>query len=292
MIGFVLRKTERVEVVDQLAGRQRDLALAPYRLKNESMTSKADNFTKQADAILEIADRRQVVLRLLGAMAFRIHCPNFLQLYEVLGREVSDIDFAGYSSQSKDIAMVFDEAGYMQDTDATHEVAFAGRMIFRPKPQPTPHIDVFLDKLQMSHVIDFRGRLELDYPTLNLADMFLEKMQIVMINEKDLQDTIVLLREHEVCEVAAKDRIDAGYVANVLANDWGFYHTVVTNLAKVDDALKRFEGLGESDRVVVAERIRSILGAIENAPKPTKWKLRARIGTKKKWYNDIEEVKR
>jgi hypothetical protein len=256
------------------------------------MSSKTDDFIQHADAILDIAKKRGVVLRLLGALAFRIHCPSFSQLYGALGREISDIDFAGYSSQSKDIVTVFAEAGYIQDNEAMHEVALSGRMIFRPKPQPTPHIDVFLDKLEMCHTIDFRGRLELDYPTLNLADMLLEKMQIVMINEKDIQDTIVLLREHEVSEVNDKNNIEVAYIANLLANDWGFYYTVVSNLGKVAEALKKYEALGNSDREIVAERIQSILGVIEATPKSTKWKLRAKIGTKKKWYKDIEEVKR
>jgi hypothetical protein len=29
---------------------------------------------------------------------------------------------------------------------------------------------------------------------------------------------------------------------------------------------------------------------IENGPKSTSWKVRARTGTKKKWYQDVEEV--
>jgi len=256
------------------------------------MTSRADDFVQDATAILDIAKKKQVVLRLLGALAFRIHCSNFSQLFGVLGREISDIDFAGYSSQAKNITAVFTEAGYIHDTEAMHEVALSGRMTFRPRPKPIPRIDVFLDRLDMSHMIDFRGRLELDYPTLDLADMFLEKMQIVMINEKDIQDTIVLLREHEVSGVNDEGKIDVGHVANILANDWGFYYTVVSNLGKVANALQKYEALSQSDREVVGERIHSILGLIEGAPKSTKWKLRAKIGTKKKWYKDIEEVKR
>ena len=31
---------------------------------------------------------------------------------------------------------------------------------------------------------------------------------------------------------------------------------------------------------------------IEKEPKSLGWKLRAKVGTKKQWYNDVEEVER
>ena len=34
------------------------------------------------------------------------------------------------------------------------------------------------------------------------------------------------------------------------------------------------------------------LAIIEKEPKSVGWKLRARVGTKKQWYNDVEEVER
>jgi hypothetical protein len=55
---------------------------------------------------------------------------------------------------------------------------------------------VFYEKLAFSHVINWSGRLEADKPSIPLAEMLLEKMQIVKINEKDVIDTIMLLLEH------------------------------------------------------------------------------------------------
>ena len=80
-------------------------------------------------------------------------------------------------------------------------------------------VDVFFDRLDMNHIIDFKNRLELDFPTISLADLLLEKMQIVQINEKDIKDTIILLREHPV-EDPDKETINANYVASLLAEDW------------------------------------------------------------------------
>jgi len=39
-------------------------------------------------------------------------------------------------------------------------------------------VDVFFDKLLVAnHPIDFKGRLELDYPTITVTDMLLEKFR-------------------------------------------------------------------------------------------------------------------
>jgi hypothetical protein len=52
----------------------------------------------------------------------------------------------------------------------------------------------------MNHIIEFKDRLEKDYPTIPLEELMLEKLQIVKINEKDIKDLIVLILEHEIGE--------------------------------------------------------------------------------------------
>jgi len=81
----------------------------------------------------------------------------------------------------------------------------------------------------------FLKRLEIDYPTISLADLLLEKMQIVKLNEKDILDTIVMLREHDVGE-GDKETINSDRVSGLLSDDWGFYYTVTTNLGKIKSA--------------------------------------------------------
>ena len=82
------------------------------------------------------------------------------------------------------------------------------------------HCDVFLDKLRMSHVIPFENRLELDYPTVTLANLFLGKMQIFRPNEKDVIDTMVLLREHAVGPADAQT-VNSRCVAEPCSKEWG-----------------------------------------------------------------------
>jgi hypothetical protein len=43
------------------------------------------------------------------------------------------------------------------------------------------------------------------------------------------------------------------------------------------------EELGE-----ITGRVEKLLEKIENEPKSFKWKMRAKIGTKQRWYNPVE----
>ena len=94
------------------------------------------------------------------------------------------------------------------------------------------HIDVFLDKLEFCHTVLWKDRLELDPETIPLAELLLQKMQIVEINEKDLIDTIMLLLEFPLGD-NDDETINVDRVARVCAKDWGWWRTLTMNLDKV-----------------------------------------------------------
>jgi hypothetical protein len=105
-------------------------------------------------------------------------------------------------------------------------------------------------------------------------------MQIVMINEKDVIDTIMLLREHEIGE-GDKEQINAPYIAKILAGDWGFWKTVTQNMIKVKNYSINSTKLSDEDKKIVLERIEKLLGTIEREEKSLSWKLRAKVGEKR-----------
>ena len=74
---------------------------------------------------------------------------------------------------------LLDALGYVSDK----RMLFMGRYLFE-NPDNKRHIDIFFDKLEFCHIIDFRGRLEIDYPTISLSDILLQKMQIVQTSLK------------------------------------------------------------------------------------------------------------
>ncbi len=251
--------------------------------------SSSPNLADEALRIISTAQEQGIILRLIGALVVRLHCKKFLHLHDAMKRELTDLDFITYHAYADRLRPFFTSLGYSPDE---HIFAYFGhrRQKYFEKSKQTM-IDVFIDKLEMCHSIIFTGRLELDSPTITLTDFLLEKMQIVQINEKDIKDTIVILREHDVGEVD-KETINAKYLAGTLSDDWGFYHTVTSNLCKVKTMLPSVNALADEDRSDVSSKIDRLLSRIEERPKSMGWKMRARIGTKKKWYNDVEEVVR
>jgi hypothetical protein len=54
-------------------------------------------------------------------------------------------------------------------------------------------------------------------------------------------------------------------------------------------------GWGEleaGDRSDVAAKISKVMSEVGSAPKPLKWRMRASVGEKRKWYRDVEELSR
>jgi hypothetical protein len=48
-----------------------------------------------------------------------------------------------------------------------------------------------------THVVKFQNRLHVDSPTIPLAELALEKLQIVHLNEKDVKDMLMLFAAEE-----------------------------------------------------------------------------------------------
>lgn len=246
--------------------------------------AKLPSFLEEGLRILEEAKNQDIVLRIMGSIAVRLHCPSSMNLIEKLDRPITDIDYVGYEKQSNRLEKFFQEMGYVS-RQLSYSFRQMGRMIFLD-PDTQNVVDIFLDKLEMCHTVDYRKRLELDYPTVPLAEVLMQKMQIIMLSEKDVKDTIVLLREHGVGDTD-EETINIKHIANVLSDDWGFYHTFTTNLGKVKNLVAGFTILSDEDRFIVKERIDQALEMIEDEPKSRGWKMRSKIGTKKKWYRDV-----
>ena len=242
-------------------------------------------FEDEALRVVAAGQQKGVALRVIGALAFHHHCPQFGWIQAKLNRVYTDIDFAGYAKQSDPIRKLFLALGYDEDVEINSFQAEAGRLIFN-HPGKHIHVDVFMDRLDFCHPIPWKGRLEVDSPTIPLAELVLEKMQIVKINEKDIIDTIMLLREHEIARDDA-DHVNAARIAQLCAGEWGLWRTSSMNLGKVRDYLPHFD-LSDDDRAVVAQRVGQLLQAMDDEPKGTRWRLRAKVGDKVKWYNEID----
>lgn len=243
----------------------------------------------EAKRIVAASRDRDLSMRVLGSVAIKLHCPKYGFLTSALGRNLADVDFAAYGSDRDSIEALMRGFGYEDQPVVT--ALFGNQRLIWENKTANLHADIFFDRLEMNHPIDFRGRLELGELTIPLEELLLEKLQIVKINDKDIVDTIMLLREHQIGN-ASPETIDLKYIAKLLSNEWGFYYTVRTNLDMVKNSLATYQELTQEDRGDVQNKVESIIAKLESEPKTLAWKLRARVGTKTKWYNDVEEVNR
>lgn len=252
---------------------------------NDNLIKQEEFFLKLLNKILDNADKQQIVLRVLGALAFRIHCPKFKHIAYALNRNLSDLDLAAYGKDADRISKLFTNLGY--EEVLTVRLSSKGlRRKFHDKRSGV-HLDVFFDVLQMCHDINLKNRLEIDYPTIPLTDLFLEKMQIVNLDLKDIIDTLILLREHDIGN-GEKEIINVKYLASLCANDWGLWKTVTTNLDKTKNFALQIDILQGEDKTDITRKIDGILKAIEKEPKSALWRMRAKIGERKKWYREVE----
>jgi hypothetical protein len=64
-----------------------------HRKETELTTTIISDFADEATRIVEKAQERSIVMRLMGATVIRKHCPKFLHLHTAMKRELTDIDF-------------------------------------------------------------------------------------------------------------------------------------------------------------------------------------------------------
>jgi hypothetical protein len=252
-------------------------------------------FLDEAERIVSEAERAGLTLRAMGGVAIRLHAlgqADMARRLDRLGRgqqEFTDLDFISYRKQRGRMQPFFEESGYTKRKATLSSAASERQIYFHPKGWF--FVDVFFDKLLVAnHPLDFRGRLELDSPTISPTDLLLEKLQIVNISDKDVKDAIVLLAAHGLAEEDSPDAIDAAYIAHLLSRDWGFWYTVTTNLTGLKELLPQMEALTEGERRHIAGQVDGLLAHIEAAPKTLRWKARAKIGPRVRWYEPVETM--
>ena len=244
-------------------------------------------FENELRRILKASAEANIVLRVIGSLAFQMHCPRFGYLQAAMGRAYTDIDFAAYHRQYKEIQILMSGLGYKENREV-FIVSSGERAIFE-REEIGIHLDVFYEKLAFCHIIYWNNRLEVDNPSIPLAEMLLEKMQIVEINEKDVIDTMMLLLEHPLGDID-QETINIKHVAALCSNDWGLWRTTTMNLEKVRQLAQGYIQLSAQQKSIIEAQIKNALARLDQEPKSLAWRLRARVGDRVKWYRDVDEV--
>jgi hypothetical protein len=244
----------------------------------------------QAHHLVVQGEASGICLRLTGSLGVRSHCNERAELFELLGREqYGDIDFIGRSKERSRITSLFESMGFKPDLEMVRAEEFGTQRLIFEQPDTAIKVDVFLDQLQMCHTLDFRKRLELDNPTTALVDLFLAKLQIYDITAKDLIDIVVLLAEHPVGQ--GPESIDEAELLSRLGDDWGFCESATRNLALVIEFLEAWSG-PEPTKAELLVAVRRVSELVAACPKSLRWRLRAKLGTRVPWYQEVEDVAR
>jgi hypothetical protein len=250
------------------------------------MTAIESDVLAEAERLVSLARDEGVVVRLLGGVAIRLHGPA--EPPPVFVREYPDLDFVTTRKGSGDTQRFFTRAGYSANV-AFNALNAQERLLFFDDEHER-QVDVFVGQFRMCHTIPLKGRLTLDPKTIPLAELLLTKLQVIELNEKDVRDALALLLAHEVGE-SDDETVNAGRVASLCADDWGLWRTITANLADCREHLGRYE-LPADEHTEIARRIDTLLERIDAEPKSRGWRLRAKIGERKRWYDLPEEVRR
>ena len=237
--------------------------------------------------VVNAASERGILLRVVGGLAVRVHCKDPRRFYP---REYPDVDFIAEKIEYNKIAAFFSNIGYTPNKQF-NLLNGTQRQIYYHQ-ESGKHIDVFIGDFEMCHKIPLSGRLHLDPVTIPLAELLLSKTQIVELNRKDASDVMNLLFDNEVGD-DDDNKVNVKRIVELCVNDWGLCKTNAINLERVENIVKTEDlSMSAEERERLLERVNQIQRSVNEAEKPLAWRMRDRVGTRVRWYTEVEEVAR
>jgi hypothetical protein len=248
-------------------------------------TSAETGLMSEARRLIDRAGDRGIVLRLLGGLAIQVLTPEL----PPRTRDGQDLDFASVRSSRKPLTEMLAEEGYVGDRN--FNALYGDKQLYFTHGESGLAIDVMIDRLHMCHTVEFAERATVMPYTLAATDLLLSKLQIVELNAKDLDDCLRLLVSFPLAESDDPEIIDVRVIRDLVGDDWGWWKTISLNLERIRAALG--DGsvpVPEGGRLDPAAAVRTLSEALEQAPKSRRWKLRDRVGERKRWYETPEET--
>lgn len=236
----------------------------------------------EATRIGEAAAERGLPLRVLGGVAVALLCPSSRR--PPLERDYADIDLATTGSAREGVAELMESLGYVGDRE--FNMLHGHRRLFFWDEGNQRQVDVFVDEANLCHRIDLRRRIELAPVTVPLADLTVLKLQIVETNEKDYLDICAIFADHDLSD--DESGVNRTHITALAAADWGLWRTLGIVAERSARFARDLSGFDAGERV--AGRLERLITELDKVPKSRSWKLRARLGDRKRWYELPEEV--
>src|SRR5437588_8653796 len=241
----------------------------------------------EATAIVAAAQARGATIRVVGSLGIRLHCAGTARYMDRFGRQPKDIDLVVLKQGRRIMRQVLDEDGYVVDRNLL--VAMEGRRYSFTHPERALEVDVFVDRLDFCHVVEVRDRLGVHPLILPIEELLLSKLQVVEPTTTDLLDLAAILLSHPVgTQTNVGEVLSAHRVAGVLGADWGFHHTATRNLGRLGGYASILD-LDAAEQAGLAGAVSALGAAIDAAPKTFRWRLRAQLGERAQWWQDVNE---
>src|SRR5918994_5572590 len=247
------------------------------------MSEILEDVVSEGERLLGIASHEGVPLRLLGGVAVRLKAQ---EVPPALDRVYKDIDLAVTKKGAGAADKLLREAGYEPHVSFNAMHARERGLYFDTGNDR--QVDLFIHSFRMCHEIPLGDRLDVEEGTVPLAELMLTKLQIIEVNEKDIRDTVLLFHGHPIAD-HDDGAVNGAQIAALCAGDWGLWRTITANLERCRGHVDDYE-LPDAGRERIHARFDQLLGRIEAEPKSRGWKLRARVGERKRWYDLPEEV--
>ncbi len=250
------------------------------------MTDPGPTALEEAVRICTAAADEHITVRLAGGLAIQYLTPEF----PPRGGDRQDLDLATQSGDRRRLTRFLAERGYAGDKN--FNALYGHKQLYFQSAETGRSLDVLVDRLHMCHTVEFAGRLGRMPVTLDLSDLLLTKLQIVELNEKDAQDVLYLCSAYPVRDGDEPGTIGLDRIRGMVGNDWGWWRTVTLNLDRIIAlASGDNQGLvpagGKHDAV---GQLGALSRAVETAPKSLRWKARAKVGERVRWYETPEET--
>ena len=131
-------------------------------------------------------------------------------------------------------------------------------------------IDVFIENIFLCQEVIVNNRLNLSYPTIPVADLFLSKIQKHNLSVTDVFDIDYILNY----------LVDKEYIINLCANQWNWWKTLQTNIPFL---------INSNFKINNVDKLKDLWISINHTNKSFSWKLRSIVGQNLPWYNYVEE---
>jgi hypothetical protein len=251
----------------------------------EPAESEPTELAAEARRLIDLATGEGLVLRLIGGLAIQLLTPEL----PPRTRGGQDLDFGSVKASRKGLSGLLEQQGFVGDRN--FNALYGDKQLYFTHSQTGLAVDVMVDRIHMCHTVEFADRAtELSY-TLSPTDLLLSKLQIVELNAKDLEDILRLLVHFPLSERDPDpDGIELGVIRDLVGDDWGWWKTISLNLDRIDQTLA-----GATPAAVAggaldpAAAVTALRAALDAAPKSRRWKLRDRVGERKRWYDVPEE---